>query len=421
MKGTRPLPGGSVAQTVIRLAAEGLAAWERGVGLDEILDGLPPQAPRRAIASLLFAVFRHRAWTDGLLTRLAPRADAELRPLLMAALTQALTQRGIAAPVAVDVAVSHARQRRGRGAAGFVNAVLRRALAAAAAGPPPKAIDLLPPLLARRWRTELGAEATATMADLLQQEAPLTFRIVREAVSGDEFAACGAEALSLPSWAGGERFLACAKPADLLSGPWLGRGEIYIQDPSTAAAPGLLPRPLHGLVLDLCAAPGGKALLLAGRLAGDGLLVAADRSCRRQRRTLANLAGAGMARAHAIAADACQPPFPPGCAEHVLLDVPCTNTGVFRRRPDALWRFGQRHLDELAARQRELLAAAARLVRPGGNLVYSTCSLEPEENRLQAEDFLAAHPEFTRRAQETLLPDAAHDGGFACLMARTGA
>jgi 16S rRNA (cytosine967-C5)-methyltransferase len=408
----------TVAQAVIRHAAEGLAAWHRGIGLDDLLDDLPPQAPRRAIASLLFAVFRQRARTDALLDRLAPRADAELRPILVAALTQALTQHGIAAPVAVDVAVSHARQRRGRGAAGFVNAVLRRSLEAAAAQPPADALDLLPPAVARRWRANLGPGTTAALAELFQQEAPLTFRILRPSLPGDAFDAVGAVPLDLPAWAGDECFMACSRPAELLAGPWLAHGDIYVQDPSTVAAPRLLPDPLDGLVLDLCAAPGGKALLLAGRLAHDGLLVAADLSCRRQRRTVANLAAAPFSRAFAIAADACRPPFPPACANHVLLDVPCTNTGVFRRRPDALWRFGQGHLDELTARQRNLLAAAARLVRPGGNLVYSTCSLEPEENAAQVDAFLAAHPDFARQRQETILPVPGHDGGFACLMTR---
>jgi 16S rRNA (cytosine967-C5)-methyltransferase len=407
---------GTTAQAVIHFAADGLTAWERGVGLDDLLDDLPPKAPRRAIASLLFAVFRHRARTDELLDRLAPRADAELRPILVAALTQALTQHGIPGPVAVDVAVSHARQRRGRGAAGFVNAVLRRSLEAAAAQPPPNPVYLLPPVVRARWRAAFGEAAVPSLADLFQQEAPLTFRL-RKSLPENEFAEVEAAPLALPAWAGQERFLSCPRPAELLHGPWLDRGDIYVQDPSTAAAPLLVAAP-SGLVLDLCAAPGGKSLILAERLV-DGRLVAADLSPRRQRRTAANFAAAGLRHAFAIAADARRSPIRPAAADLVLLDVPCTNTGVFRRRPDALWRFSPERLAELVLRQRELLESAAALVRPGGNLVYSTCSLEAEENRDQVDAFLRAHPEFTAEREVAIIPATIHDGGFAILLARS--
>jgi 16S rRNA (cytosine967-C5)-methyltransferase len=107
-----------------------------------------------------------------------------------------------------------------------------------------------------------------------------------------------------------------------------------------------------------------------------------------------NLTRAGSGREHVLVADARRPPLRP--VEVVLLDAPCLGTGTFARHPDARWRVTPEALADLTRLQAELLEGAATAVAPGGLLVYSTCSLEPEENRMQVERFLADHPEFTR-------------------------
>jgi 16S rRNA (cytosine967-C5)-methyltransferase len=142
---------------------------------------------------------------------------------------------------------------------------------------------------------------------------------------------------------------------------------------------------------DACAAPGGKSIAI-GR--GAGTVVSADRRLDRVRRLAQNLARAGSGREHAVVADALHPPVT--SADVVLLDAPCLGTGTFARHPDARWKVSPEALGRLAQRQAELLRACADVVRPGGWLVYATCSLEPEENEDQIEALLASDHRFER-------------------------
>jgi 16S rRNA (cytosine967-C5)-methyltransferase len=160
-------------------------------------------------------------------------------------------------------------------------------------------------------------------------------------------------------------------------------------------------------VADLCAAPGGKALEVA-RTAG--VVLAGDRARSRIGRVAANVRRLGAANVHPFVGDATAPAV--GAVDGVLLDAPCTGTGTFRRHPDARWRLKPSDVAVMAAVQRELLRTAATAVRPGGLLVYSTCSLEPEENDGPVDAFLAAHPEWTLEPPPAgTVPEAALDGG----------
>jgi 16S rRNA (cytosine967-C5)-methyltransferase len=158
------------------------------------------------------------------------------------------------------------------------------------------------------------------------------------------------------------------------------RDDGYTQDRSSqwvAAALGALP---GELVLDLCAAPGGKATAIAGSADHDGpFVVAADLSVHRSRLVAANIERL-VATAATVTADGTQPPFAERTFDRVLLDAPCSGLGALRRRPDSRWRITATDITELAALQRSLLASAASLVRPGGTLVYSVCTLTAEES-----------------------------------------
>ena len=181
--------------------------------------------------------------------------------------------------------------------------------------------------------------------------------------------------------------------------------------------------PGEGLsVLDFCAAPGGKTVQIAWRMGGprccaaDCKIVAQEVNPKRLARLKENLA-----RMHLDSATAVQKVEDSALFDRVLVDAPCSNTGVIRRRPDARWRWNADHLAQLVPLQREILEAAAAHVKPGGRLVYSTCSNEPEENAEQIAAFLVAHPDFKEVGRYESVPfETGHDGAFACALVRDG-
>ncbi|HEX5868944.1 MAG TPA: RsmB/NOP family class I SAM-dependent RNA methyltransferase, partial [Longimicrobium sp.] len=185
-----------------------------------------------------------------------------------------------------------------------------------------------------------------------------------------------------------------------------------VQDPAAALVVRYAEVPEGADVIDLCAAPGGKALGLAERA---GRVAAADLSPRRMRRVRENAQRVGWGgRVGGVVADGRHPPFRE--VDAVLLDAPCTGTGTFRRHPDGRWRVTPDDLASLTRLQDELLAAAAALVRPGGLLVYSTCSLEPEENELRIERFLAGRPEWAMEPPAGVDASLLDDAGRLCVL-----
>lgn len=394
---------GGASLTIVRNAAECiLAATERNRPLDELLDARPAEV-RRPVSHLLFNYFRHRRFLDGVL---AERLKTPPRPpvyaLLRAAATQLFFQRAIAPEAAVDVAVEAAKVLH---APGLVNAVLRRVLEQRRPIPAAPEEVLPDPLLAA-WKARFTPEVLAEQTEVLLGEAPFAFRMLRDFSPPEDAAA-------LPGW-GGFRFFSAADPGDLLRSESFRRGEIYVQDPATSLAPSLPDYTQINSALELCAAPGGKTLMMAERLRSGAKFVAADRSARRQEITKANCARYGVA-AEVIAAE---PRELPGSFDLVLADVPCGNSGVFRRRPDAMWHYSPARQRELAALQRSILGEAARLTAPGGQLVYSTCSIEPEENEDNVAAFLKEHDDFALLKSRLLLPSVVNDGAFAALMTR---
>lgn len=155
------------------------------------------------------------------------------------------------------------------------------------------------------------------------------------------------------------------------------RADGYVQDLASQWVVDLIDAGPGDRVVDVCAAPGGKA---TGLTAGGAWVAATDRTASRARLVAANATRLDLAGKVGVAtADALHPPFPPATFDRVLLDAPCAGLGVLRRRPDARWRVDPEAVDRLAALQRRLLAAAAPLVRPGGVLVYSVCTLSAAE------------------------------------------
>ncbi len=398
----------SAAEHILEDATALLAGVESGgASLDDLLDsGLKYPELRRSVSNLAFAFFRRKRLIDGWIGRLAARPPRpRLRRVLEAVLTQICFQDGIAPQSAVNVAVEFVKRSGRSGEAKFLNAVLRRALAEPVVpGEAPE--EVLPPAVLARWRSR-GPGVLAGLTTAFLAPAEFTFRAAR----GFE---PGSLACEERSGYGGFRFFRAADPAELLASEALRRGDIYIQDPATSFAVSLPDYSRANRVLDLCAAPGGKSLMMAERLPEGAMLLAADRSARRQRQTLDNFRRRGLAFPVVTAL----PTEIEGEFDLVLADVPCSNTGVFRRRPDALWRFNRGTLEKIVALQREILEAAAERVAPGGELVYSTCSIEPEENIGQITAFLEHHPEFSAGPSGQLLPTREADGAYACLLRR---
>jgi 16S rRNA (cytosine967-C5)-methyltransferase len=407
-------------------AADVLADLRGGELLDAAFDrraGRLDARDRRWTQELVYGTLRRRAWIDSLLlTRVRgglARLDADVTDLLRLGTYQLLHMGSVPAYAAIAQTVELTKQRHGIGASRLANAVLRRLDRERAEGP--SALDAVPPTdpldalalafshprwLIARWVARWGAEEAAALLEANNAEAPVVLRpygIVREQLEA-MLEAAGVQHEEAPFVR--DSIQLRVTPALTELGAYR-QGLFFVQDPAATlvtqyacVAPG-------SLVVDLCAAPGGKALELSR---AASLVVAADRSMPREQRLRGNLRRVEARNVVSVVADAMSPPFAP--ADAVLLDAPCTGTGTFRRHPDSRWRLKPSDLAVMAAMQRALLRAAARIVRPGGLLIYSTCSLEIEENDAQIESFLADHPDWVLEPPpEGVVPAAVLDAG----------
>jgi len=204
-------------------------------------------------------------------------------------------------------------------------------------------------------------------------------------------------------------------------GALLAAGSVYIQDPATRHAVDLLDPQPGERILDACAAPGGKAFLIAAALGSADLLVCTDANEKRLPRLQDNLERLHAGKAIIAVHDWTKPAPPAWLAafDGILLDVPCSNTGVIRRRVDVRWRLQPPDIAKITHTQRQILDHALPCLKPGGRLVYSTCSLEHEENRGQVAAFLADHPDLHLGPTREALPCRDHtDGAFAARIDR---
>ncbi len=274
-----------------------------------------------------------------------------------------------------------------------------------------------PQFLIDRWTQNFGAENTAVLCDWNNRPAPIYGRINRLKISSEDFLSAhrDAERLSHP-----ENFVRLTS----IPGDALAAGECYIQDPSTAAACLLLdPRPGER-VLDACAAPGGKTAYLAELMQNQGTLMACDRDEGRIRTLQDNLErlGVGMARFAQHDWSSGQP-LPDAAAmspfDRILVDAPCSNTGVMRRRVDLRWRLVAKDFSRMREEQLRILRTTIPLLGTGGALVYSTCSIEPEENEEVVKAITQEFPFLKLAGQMSLLPFRdKFDGAYAAKLIR---
>jgi 16S rRNA (cytosine967-C5)-methyltransferase len=384
-------------------AAEVLTDMRGGELLDSAFDRrttrLDPR-DRRWTRELVFGMLRRRSWIDALLDDRVrgglAKLDPDLIDLLRLGAYQLLAMGSVPAYAAIGQTVELTKRRHGIGASKLANAVLRRLdrererLVVATPEDPVEALALEhshPRWLVARWIARWGADETRQLLEANNREAPLVARpyhVVREQLEamlegvgvtvGD--APLVPDSLVLTGGINAMTELGAFK-----------QGLFHLQDPASTLVTRYASFPTGATVADLCAAPGGKTLELA-RTAGT--VFAGDASYARLQRVRDNVRRLDASNVVPFVGDARFPAV--SGVDAVLIDVPCTGTGTFRRHPDARWRLRVSDLAVLPAVQRSILRAAATAVRPGGLLVYSTCSLEVEENDAQVESFLSDNP-----------------------------
>ena len=363
------------------------AVLRQGLPLESALDSAARDLDRpddRALAHAIAAEsLRRLPDLDALIDRATKKRlpdDAKARFVLRIALVQAL-RLGTPPHAAIATALPLVEGGPRRLVHGILSTVLRE-------GWTLPDVPALPEPVAARWRRAWGEETVAAAARLIAAPPPLDLAFAPDAAPPD------LKGVSLMSGhlrvAGGT---AVSELAGYESGRW------WVQDIAASMPARLLGLGEGRTVLDLCAAPGGKTMQLA---AAGWRATAIDVSESRLARLSANLARTGL-KAEVTAADimAWEPGAP---VDAILLDAPCSATGIFRRHPDVLHRFRPRAAAELAAAQRVMLARAAGWLKPGGSLAFSVCSLEPEEGEQVAGAFLAAHEDFRREEEQRLLP-----------------
>lgn len=377
-----------------QVAADALfAVLHRNRSLDEALDsatglgGLAdlPERDRALVRMLAATVLRRlgtlRALIEPLLERGLPKDVPQVEIALLLGAAQILWL-DVPDHAAVDLSVQLASAPRNRRYAGLTNAVLRRIAREGRAR-----IETLDPLLdtprwlLERWEKAYGTQTTAAIAEAHRIEPSLDLTAKHDAAEW-------AERLGGRMLPTGTIRVAAAGPVTAL--PGFAEGAWWVQDAAASLPARLLGDIAGRSVADLCAAPGGKTAQLA---AAGARVIAVDRSENRLARLQENLARLGLSAETAVA-DATQ--WQGGPFDAVLLDAPCSATGTIRRHPELPWQKRPADIATLAALQSRLFDNAARLVKPGGRLVFATCSLEPEEGEAQVDSFLARRPDFMR-------------------------
>lgn len=264
-----------------------------------------------------------------------------------------------------------------------------------------------PDFLVERWNEEFGPETTENLGQWNNQPAPIYARLNLLKTSRAEFDRRFPDARPLPRFDDFVEF-------DRLP-PAIEEGLFYVQDPSTSLAVRLLDAQPGETVLDACAAPGGKSAFIAQQMQNEGRLVAGDRDASRLARLRENLGRLGVSIAETQQTDWTKSDAEKSARfDRILLDAPCSNTGVMRRRVDVRWRLQPADFPRMQLQQLLLARALVPLLKPGGTFVYSTCSLERDENEEVVAKIAAAFPELKLVEQSSITPFRdGFDGAFA--------
>jgi 16S rRNA (cytosine967-C5)-methyltransferase len=412
-------------------------------------NGLEPR-DRGLLRRLVGTETRRRATLRAIAGRFATgKPDADLAAHLHLGFVQLFFLDQIPDHAAVGETVGAVRRTLGPRKAGYVNAVLRAAIAArrpGSSGDPRRDLALrevhlsepflpdpaehpylwmesalsIPAPLARRWAARYGEERAKALALSALAEPDLSLRVLGPR---DEIARALAELGCSPRSGGHAHILLVPTEhtEKALASELFSSGKITVQGETALRSAELLHASPGERLLDACAAPGGKTAVLA---ASGARILACDASLDRLLRVSGGLRRLALReRVDFVVCDAAQS-LAPDSFDGVLVDVPCSNTGVLAQRPEARWRFGPASMRSLAELQERILSECAARVKPGGRVVYSTCSLEPEENRRRIEAFLLRNSNFALEEEIEALPDPVSsigptDGGYAARLRRT--
>ena len=342
------------------------------------------------------------------------KAIPNLKNGLRVALYQIMFLDRVPAYAAVNEAVEFVKKLQGSKPAGLTNAVLRNIIRSkdAIRYPDPKE-DMVgylsayyshPSWMVKRYLDRFGQEETENLLFANNEKPYLTLRINALRVQPDEFKSL-LDSVRLRYNTGKflPEFFKLQNLTNITAWEYFVRGYFNIQDESAGLACRLLQARDGMRVLDLCAAPGGKTAYIAALMHDDGQIVAIDRFESRLKILRRNMQRLGLSSIKTIETDALE--YQDGQFDRVLADVPCMGSGTLSKKPDIKWKkdiFDLRALNKL---QYNLLCKAAELVKPEGIVVYSTCSIEPEENFLIVEKFLANHPDFKLKSADGKFPD----------------
>lgn len=374
---------------------------------------------QRLLTELVLGTLRWRARLDHVLASASDRAFEDIEPALRAPLRvgayQLLFLDRVPAHAAVHEAVEQARQLTHRGGASFTNAVLRRiARSPKLADWPVREPDPIrrlatewshPPFLVRRWLDRYGSDLTRAILEANNRAKPLQVLAFRDR-GGRELLAerlidSGVE-VEPSHWS---PLGLVVRQGDVFSSEPFAAGDLYVQDEASQIA-ALLPPPAPGeRILDAAAAPGGKSFALLAWEPSVQVMMADVSSARLAllRSNLRRLRRCERPLRHQLLQDAGAPALT-GPFDRVVLDLPCSGTGTFRKHPELKWRLSPDEIDRLTELGARILRGSAPLVAPDGLLIVITCSLETEENEDQIERFLAAHPGFEPMDLEPRIP-----------------
>lgn len=412
------------------VAAGIIGEWmETGAFPDQLVGAV--EENRAFVMEVVYGVARWKRALEWVIKRSAKkRPDREIVPFLFVGIYQVLFMDQVEDYALVNETVEAVKSAGYPHAVAFLNAVLRRTL---------REKDLVirelnaqpvvvrfshPDILVGRWKKQFGMERTTCLLEWNNSRPDVIIRPNRLKTTFQNFVNIAKQAgLNIePHPFLPDDCLSLGHGTAVTDVPGYDEGLFTVQDPSTLLSVRLLDPKPGEFVLDTCAAPGGKTSIIAEKMGGKGRIIAMDIQQDRLEILRENLARLGIKSVTVMQGDAASPQDLKKASDgrlfdRILLDVPCTNTGVLRRRPDARWRFSVKGLNEVVEEQKKILANVVSHLKPGGVLVYSTCSLEPEEDEKIIEWLCSSNTDLQMKGSEKLFPpDSRTDGAYVCAL-----